>query len=618
MGKIKRQITHLQQTRVKRLNNGKIRCNGSISQRVLIKNSPENLKFVELEEVHNLDNLREFHLDIVTNAMRERNWGSKIERLFAITIFIVLTLSGIKRKDISNIMSKLGTLTYQTAEEHCFKLVNGEEETILSDNRGKYHRYSIFEDKPELKEHLYNFTVDKVSQKNSEISIEILQKEAELFIESNKRTPIEQTIKSEQEDEKKSKYSISYKAIQNLLFSWGFYWSHNKARPFVNGHEREDVVAYRETFIDYFANNLSKYWMFLKTATGEYKWSIPKLNIARIVISHDESTARSGDTQSFKWLHAFFSPMFNKGRGISRMISDFIVCHPLMTTFSLSETEWTKATKEFPDLLDKTDLNFTPKTATSIITPGKESYFDNDAVLAQFNRLMTLFRFCEIMKSVNYRIDILVDNATTHTKALSDVSMFGKTPGSACSIKQLKWLENGIERSIECFDVEGMSKGLFVLYKELGIFDKNTRTSDILLADLRIKASTHPAFMKRTKLEELVNEHNKKYKMDAKIVHTPKFHVELNPIEMYWAQIKNFFRKINDQSNNGELMEQRLIESKKIYEKSDVNDKLWGRFFRIVIDYKAGLSYAAILKKYFKAGDEIKSHRKATNNIKLI
>ena len=44
----------------------------------------------------------------------------------------------------------------------------------------------------------------------------------------------------------------------------------------------------------------------------------------------------------------------------------------------------------------------------------------------------------------------------------------------------------------------------------------------------------------------------------------------------YWAQIKNYFHKINDQSNNGELMEKRLIKSKAKNEASDVNDKLGG------------------------------------------
>ena len=75
---------------------------GTISQRVLKRNNPETFKFVENEDEHNLEDLSEFHLDILTNALRERNWGAKIERLYGLTIFIALTLAGLTRKDISD------------------------------------------------------------------------------------------------------------------------------------------------------------------------------------------------------------------------------------------------------------------------------------------------------------------------------------------------------------------------------------------------------------------------------------------------------------------------------------------------------------------------------------
>jgi transposase len=32
------------------------------------------------------------------------------------------------------------------------------------------------------------------------------------------------------------------KTIRNLLHVWGFSWSKNKSRPYVNGHEGVDVV----------------------------------------------------------------------------------------------------------------------------------------------------------------------------------------------------------------------------------------------------------------------------------------------------------------------------------------------------------------------------------------
>ena len=52
---------------------------------------------------------------------------------------------------------------------------------------------------------------------------------------------------------------------------------------------------------------------------------------ARVLKLYEESMVRSDDTHTLKWLRLLYSHMFNKGRGISRMISDFIVCHQLMT-----------------------------------------------------------------------------------------------------------------------------------------------------------------------------------------------------------------------------------------------------------------------------------------------
>ena len=54
--------------------------------------------------------------------------------------------------------------------------------------------------------------------------------------------------------------------------------------------------------------------------------------------------------------------MYKKKRGISRMISDFIVSDPGMTTFALTDEEWNNAIKESPDLFQDDDMNFLPKT----------------------------------------------------------------------------------------------------------------------------------------------------------------------------------------------------------------------------------------------------------------
>ena len=139
MVRTNKQKVHLKYSRVKRLTHVNVKYHGSIPQRVSIKNNPVTFEFAEQEEDHNLEDLSEFHLEIVAKALPERNWGAKIEGLFGLAIFIVFTLKKIKRKEITNILQKLGTNTYLTAQKHCFNLINGEEKSIMADNRFHYY-----------------------------------------------------------------------------------------------------------------------------------------------------------------------------------------------------------------------------------------------------------------------------------------------------------------------------------------------------------------------------------------------------------------------------------------------------------------------------------------------
>jgi hypothetical protein len=52
--------------------------------------------------------------------------------------------------------------------------------------------------------------------------------------------------------------------LYSFLDHWGFVWSNNKLRPFVNEHERDDVVEYRKSFVDYFALNRDSYFIYEK------------------------------------------------------------------------------------------------------------------------------------------------------------------------------------------------------------------------------------------------------------------------------------------------------------------------------------------------------------------
>ena len=56
------------------------------------------------------------------------------------------------------------------------------EDSLLLDNRVKYHRYSIFEAVPDLKDHLFKYTIEKITEKTSLFNIDQLSEEAELYL----------------------------------------------------------------------------------------------------------------------------------------------------------------------------------------------------------------------------------------------------------------------------------------------------------------------------------------------------------------------------------------------------------------------------------------------------
>ena len=101
------------------------------------------------------------------NILRERNWDHLNERIFGVVILIILKLNGVQRKKIIDILQQIGSIGILTAELYLHRLINGDLDKIIDDNRGKYHRESVFKNVPDLKDHLFEYVVEKVSEKKS-------------------------------------------------------------------------------------------------------------------------------------------------------------------------------------------------------------------------------------------------------------------------------------------------------------------------------------------------------------------------------------------------------------------------------------------------------------------
>ncbi|CAF1409850.1 unnamed protein product [Didymodactylos carnosus] len=154
------------------------------------------------------------------------------------------------------------------------------------------------------------------------------------------------------------------------------------------------------------------------------------------------------------------------------MISDFLVHHPSGPFFELSEDEWKQAVAKYKSLNDDADVNYIRRTATASINIETDAYFDNDKILSQFERLFQMLEFKQEYK--NNQIEIIVDNARTHTAKAYSLHNFGKNIGTRCPVKQIEYIdENGAIKVIDCYFQRGetkhKSKGLVELCKDLGI-----------------------------------------------------------------------------------------------------------------------------------------------------
>lgn len=94
-----------------------------------------------------------------------------------------------------------------------------------------------------------------------------------------------------------------------------------------------------------------------------------------------------------------------------------------------------------------------------------------------------------------HQIDIIIDNARTHTACKYSIDNFGKSIGSRCPVAAIEYYDdNNVMKSIDCYFRTGSnrnkSKRLLELAKELGVVSSQKCS----LPELRTLLSQHSAF----------------------------------------------------------------------------------------------------------------------------
>ena len=328
--------------------------------------------------------------------------------------------------------------------------------------------------------------------------------------------------------------TISTRTARRWLKILGYHYQQQKQGIYYDGHEREDVVEYRQIFL----SEMAKFEKYMATYEGEdMKRIAPMLNLGekeRILVVHDECIFYSNDGNRGTWAKSGELPLRKKGNGKSIMVSEFLTeaCGRLKLTAEHIEN--------YPDV---------PEEARVYLKPGanEEGYWTATHLIEQLEYkaipiFETLFPNCIAV--------FAFDNSSNHSAFAPDALVAKRMNigpgGNAPKMRDTFWGSNNERQSMNFPD--GRPKGIKQILSERGLWKKNMVGECRLCRDgnnnpLRVDCcgrkiiSLQPDFLaQRSALVEVIEDSG------HVCIFFPKFHCELNFIERYWGAAKRYAR----------------------------------------------------------------------------
>ncbi|CAF3734477.1 unnamed protein product [Rotaria socialis] len=367
-------------------------------------------------------------------------------RNLPILIYTILRYLGLSWRRADDLLRSIGANTCETALKWAKIFISGDIEIFQGEGRGGKHYESFFDVFTELKKAAKAFAIESYSRK-----------------------------------------SADFTAVDLANFI--------------------DTTFYELTQTSKLNDTLVRKDVYYTISDGDQPvWKIPAQNPC-IILFHVDSTFKSGEMPAKRWTVERNTPFLSKGHGRSHMISDFIVQHPCGPFFSLSDAEYDKAVEKFPSLSSSDDLNYVQNSVTVGINVGVESYFSNEVISSQFERLFQLVSFKQDIEG--HQFEVVVDNARTDSAREYPIGEFSKGIGMKCPVNSITYVDDkGKVISISCRfttgDHRGKTKGLVELAKEL----KLPCLPSIKLTELQTLLAQHAAFQNVSKIEILARKYN--------------------------------------------------------------------------------------------------------------
>jgi hypothetical protein len=360
--------------------------------------------------------------------------------------------------------------------------------------------------------------------------------------------------------------SISLKTAQRWMEDLGYEWTDSPTGQYVDGHEREDVVKYRQdVFIPRFFAKEPRLRVW-REGDDEDPGNIDQPAHASssdrrtVVWDHDETVFTANDRRERRWVPITENPVPRpKGEGHSLMVSDFVS----------ADYGWLRS----PD---------GKKSARVLMRPGaqRDGYFMNDDIVAQATKAMDI-----LQEYYPHEDHILIyDNATTHLKRARDAISARRMP-MKMSKPERNWLvpapsldEDGrqifsskgekLKKSIqmapgsfadgtpqpfyfpEGHTHAGIFKGMKVILEERGFPAAQLNRLKCECHNFHCPAGRTDCCIRRIlycqpdfrNVKSVLEDHCNQ--RGVEVLFLPKFHPELNPIEQCWGRAKWVYRQL--------------------------------------------------------------------------
>ena len=374
------------------------------------------------------------------------------------------------------------------------------------------------------------------------------------------------------EDVKKTyglKRGISLATAKRWMRVLGYRWNKTPTGQYVDGHERKDIVTYRQTIYVPAWKAMQERMCSWEGGDLDIEIRSPVTGKRIIPWHHDESIFYAHDRRKVRWVHQSETPVpATKGEGASLMVADFVS----------ADYGWLRSPDE-------------TQSARVLFKPGKnrDGYFDCEDIIKQVNTAMDILE-----KHFPDKEHVFIfDNATTHTKRADDAISARKMPKNTPAVgknwgvtvnecdaqgkiihdesgkpkKVVKAMSNGwfADGQPQSFYFpaghprEGVFKGMAEILKERGLVKESKLRYECpgfkcapgsSACCVRRTLYNQPDFTAVKSLLELACE-----KRGFKVLFLPKFHCELNFIEQCWGYAKRIYREYPPSKDEKQLQQ---------------------------------------------------------------